>query len=69
MQTKIFAGKVSLGQEEGKRFSFLCDLELIPKATGRMKNIKQMMRPSESLPGSEKNEQKMDHTHFEIEIS
>lgn len=69
MQIKFFAGKVSLGREEGKRFSLLCDLELILKATGKMKNIKQTMRPSESLPGSAKNEQKMDHTPFEIEIS
>jgi len=69
MQIKILSGKVSLGREEGKRFSLLCDLELIPKATGRTKNIRQMMGPSDSLPGRAKNEQKVDHTHFEIEIS
>lgn len=57
---------MSLGQEEGKRFSLLCDLELIPKAAERMKNIKQIIRASESLPGSAKNDQKMDNIHFEI---
>lgn len=45
---------MSLGQEKRKRFSLLCDLELILKAAGRMKNIKQMRRASESLPGSAK---------------
>ena len=42
------------------------DLKLIPKEAGRMKNIKQTLRASESLPGSAKNEQKMDNIHFEI---
>lgn len=66
MQTKILSAKVSLGQKEGKRFFLLCDLKLIPKAAGRMKNIKQTMSASESLPGSAKREQKMDNIHFEI---
>lgn len=66
MRVKILSGKVRLGQEEGKRVSLLCDLELISKVAGRRKNINQTMRASESLPGNAKNDQKMDNVHFEI---
>ena len=66
MQIKILSGKVSLGLEEGKMIFLLCDLQLIPKEAGRMEYIKQTLRAWESLPGSAKNEQKLDNIRFEI---